>query len=307
MNKDIYMEEEYESDISEKIQSPIIFKDRYKVLDKIGSGSFGEVYKVLLKPLSIEVAVKVEYKRKTPRIYNEFKIYSKLNKNGRVRGIPRVYEFIETKDCNIITMELLGKSLDDVFKDHNNKFSLGCVLKIGIQMIELIENIQKKGYIHRDIKPSNFLLNKEMTQIFIMDFGLSKKYIKNGQHIEYNNKSSFKGTPRYASVNCNSNIEPSRRDDIESIIYILIYFLKGNLPWQGLKKEKNRKQIDIIGDKKRSTSLDELCEDVPIIFRELVKYIRFEVDFCSEPDYEYIKRLFILESKKSGVELEFDW
>jgi serine/threonine protein kinase len=295
---------------SDKLCEPITFKERYKIEKKLGSGSFGDVYLAVWTPKNIKTALKVEYKNKAPRIQNEYNIYSKIHRNGYVKGIPLIYEFVETAQCNIMVMELLGQSLDDLFKSHDEKFSIGCVFKIGYQILELLEQIHKKGYIHRDIKPNNFLIGYEemKNQIYIMDFGLSKKYRdKDGEHIRFKDKKQLVGTPRYVSINIHLGFEPSRRDDVESIGYMLIYFLKGSLPWQNLKKRKDDNAIELIGKKKMATSIQELCDGIPSVFKEYLEYCRAELDFDAEPDYNYLKNLFIYHANDLNINMKFDW
>lgn len=298
-----------ESSESDKYQEPINFRERYEALKKLGSGSFGDVYLAKYKPENLPVALKVEFKKKSPRIQNEYRIYSKLHRNGYINGIPAVYEFVETSDCNIMAMELLGASLDELFKDNNSKFSVSCVLKLGYQIVSLLEIIHKKGYIHRDLKPNNFLIGykEKKKQVYIMDFGLSKKYIDKNGHIPFKSEKQLVGTPRYVSINMHLGIEPTRRDDLESLGYMLVYFLKGFLPWQNLKKKKGVSQVEIIGEKKMETTLKELCKDIPEVFSTYLAYCRSKLDFDSEPDYNFLKGIFIEQSNKLNLELKYDW
>ena len=139
-------------------------------------------------------------------------------------------------------MELLGKSLEDIFQEQKKKFSIKTVSMLAIQMLERIEFIHSKFIIHRDIKPDNFVmgLDKKNYIVHILDFGLSKKYrsIKTRQHIKFTSNKKLTGTARYASINALKGNEQSRRDDLEAIGYVLMYFLKGSLPWQGLQVNK---------------------------------------------------------------------
>jgi casein kinase 1 len=137
------------------------------------------------------------------------------------------------------------------------------------QMITRIESVHSKNYIHRDIKPENFLigLGKRSNFIYLIDYGLAKKYRdpKTHQHIPYKERKSLTGTIRYASINAHLGIEQSRRDDLESIGYVLIYFIKGKLPWQGAGPEGQPKaeRFHKIMEKKMAIPIEYLCFDAP--------------------------------------------
>ena len=287
--------------------------DKYLFIDIIGSGSFGEVY-LAVHPSGGLLAGKVEDKKKLcsndSRIVIECEIYKDLHKNGRVLGIPKLIDFIETPKVRIMYMQLLGFSLEDIFNKCNRKFKLHTVIVIGEQIINLLEIIHSMGYIHRDIKPNNFLIgiNSHKTQIYITDFGLSKKYIKNNKHIPFNTGRSLIGTARYASINIHMGNEPSRRDDLESIGYMLVYFLKGILPWQGLKRKgKNKREyLQMIGVQKLNTKVSDLCKNLPPCFEKYIKYCK-KLGFSESPDYEYLKNLFINERIRLNLPYIFEW
>lgn len=282
--------------------------DSYIIIEEIGSGSFGDVYIAKSKKTDSMVAVKVESKKDNSRIINEYKVYKRLNKLGFTKGIPQVYDLIQTSNYNIMCMELLGPSLEDVYNNHNRKFEPITILKLGIDMVNLLEKMHNTGFIHRDIKPNNFLIGKDedKNKLYIMDFGLSKRYMVKGKHIKMQEGKSLIGTARYASINMHMGIEPSRRDDLESVGYMLIYFFLPKLPWQGLKKQKNANHIKIIGEKKICTNLNTLCENVPNCFKEYIIYCR-GLKFDETPDYSYLKELFINECIKINKVPQYEW
>ena len=281
--------------------------DDYLIIEQIGSGSFGEVYLAQYKKGGY-VAVKVEERRKVQRVYNEYKIYNHLHSKDFNVGLPKIHDYLQSSDYNILVMQLLGPSLEDLFNKENRKFKLPTVYLMATQLITLLEKLHNAGYIHRDIKPNNFLIGRDenMGQIYMMDFGLSKKYIENGKHMKFRDKRSLIGTARYASVNMHMGFEPSRRDDLESVGYMLVYFLKGVLPWQGIRKKKKIRQVELIGDSKTCTSLESLCADLPNCFREYIKYCR-KLKFHENPDYEYLRNLFIKSSDTRQIKPEFEW
>lgn len=163
-------------------------------------------------------------------------------------------------------MELLGKSLEQIFQESNKNFSLKTTCMIGIQMVERLQLVHEKGLVYRDIKPDNFCvgLNQKSHIVFILDFGLSKKYrLTSKQHIKFEQNRKLTGTARYSSINALRGYEQSRRDDLEAIGYVLLYFLRGSLPWQGLKVDRRVDRYKKIFEKKKSTTPEDLCEGYP--------------------------------------------
>ena len=227
-------------------------------------------------------------------------------------GIPIVKSFGYNNNYNILVMELLSNSLEDLFQKQKRKFSLKTTCMLGIQMIDRIEWVHNKLIIHRDIKPDNFVMgrNDKNHIVYILDFGLSKKYwsTKNNCHIKFSQNKKLTGTARYASINALKGCEQSRRDDLEAIGYVLIYFLKGSLPWQGLKINRKEDRYKKIYEKKKDTSAEELCKDLPKEFEEYVKYTR-NLDFESKPDYDFLRGLLrnVLEKNHFEYDYFFDW
>ncbi len=178
--------------------------------------------------------------------------------------------------------------------------------------MQRIEYIHSKNLIHRDIKPDNFLIGagKKQHQVFVIDFGLAKRYrdIKTGDHIPYRDGKSLTGTARYASVNTHIGIEQSRRDDLESLGYILMYFNKGNLPWQGLRAKNKQEKYDAIKEKKLTTSIEALCHGFPEEFASYLTACR-KLQFDEKPDYGVLRKLFKDLFIRKGYEYDYiyDW
>ena len=276
---------------------------------KLDHGAFGEIYLGLNQKTLQEVAVKLEIKSsKHPQLHHETRILKDLQ-NGI--GIPKIYYYHEIENYSCLVMELLGKNLENLFTNLGRKFSLKTTLLLGKQMYNRIEYMHKKGIIHRDIKPNNFLMgrNDKNNILYIIDMGLSKRYIdQNKKHIPYKEGKNLTGTVRYAYIFTHLGFEQSRRDDLEGISYVLIYFLKGSLPWMGMKGKNKKEKYDKIKNKKINTSLDKLCEDLPNEFIDIVNYPR-KLKFEEEPNYDFIYGLIekIMMREKYEMDFKYDW
>uniref|UniRef100_A0A8C8E2S0 non-specific serine/threonine protein kinase n=1 Tax=Oryzias sinensis TaxID=183150 RepID=A0A8C8E2S0_9TELE len=294
-------------------KAEFIVGGKYKLVRKIGSGSFGDIYLAINITNGEEVAVKLEsQKARHPQLLYESKLYKILQ--GGV-GIPHIRWYGQEKDYNVLVMDLLGPSLEDLFNFCSRRFTMKTVLMLADQMISRIEYVHTKNFIHRDIKPDNFLMgigrhcNKcsdsavgkrkrgvavsssqdppfsGLNQLFLIDFGLAKKYRDNRtrQHIPYREDKNLTGTARYASINAHLGIEQSRRDDMESLGYVLMYFNRTSLPWQGLK-------------------------GFPAEFAMYLNYCR-GLRFEEAPDYMYLRQLFriLFRTLNHQYDYTFDW
>ncbi|KAM7258399.1 hypothetical protein ACFE04_014140 [Oxalis oulophora] len=284
--------------------------NKFRLGRKIGSGSFGEIYLGTNIQTNEEVAIKLEnVKTKHPQLLYESKLY-RILQGGT--GIPNVRWFGVEGDYNVLVMDLLGPSLEDLFNFCSRKLSLKSVLMLADQMINRVEFVHSKSFLHRDLKPDNFLmgLGRRANQVYCIDFGLAKKYRDSAshQHIPYRENKNLTGTARYASMNTHLGIEQSRRDDLESLGYVLMYFLRGSLPWQGLKAGTKKQKYEKISEKKVSTSIEALCRGYPTEFASYFHYCR-SLRFDDKPDYPYLKRLFRDLFIREGFQFDyvFDW
>lgn len=283
---------------------------RYKLGQRIGCGSFGSIHLGTNIQTGEEVAVKPEPVRaRHPQLLYEAKIYKLLS--GGI-GIPIVHWYGVEGEFNIMVLDLLGPTLEDLLNFCNRRLSLKTVLMLADQMINRLEYVHAKIVIHRDVKPDNFLLGlgRKANQVHLIDFGLAKKYrdSKTQQHICFREGKALTGTARYASVNTHIGIEQSRRDDLEAVGYVLVYLLQGSLPWQGLPAKTKQEKYDQILQKKQETPLEDLCSNCPI---EFVKYLRYcrELQFEDRPDYGFLRQLLRERFLREGFQLDFvyDW
>jgi len=291
-------------------RSEFVVGGRYKLIRKIGSGSFGDIYLALNLTNGEEVAVKLEaVKARHPQLLYESKVYRLLQ--GGV-GIPHVRWFGQEKDYNVLVLDLLGPSLEDLFNFCSRRFTMKTVLMLADQMIGRIEYVQNKNFIHRDIKPDNFLMGigRHCNKVYLIDFGLAKKYRDSHTktHIQYREDKNLTGTARYASINAHLGIEQARRDDMESLGYVLMYFNRSSLPWQGLRAATKKQKYEKISEKKMSTPIEVLCRGYPAEFAMYLNYCR-GLRFEEMPDYMYLRQLFriLFRTLNHQYDYVFDW
>lgn len=294
----------------------LIFGGHFRLRRRLGEGSFGEVFEAEEIKTHAIVGLKFEPKRSnSPQLEHESSVYKDLQDGV---NFPRFYGFETDEKFNFMSMELLGKSLDELFQICNRKFSLKTVLQIIDQTLNAIEFVHKMHYIYCDIKPNNFLIGKEdsANQIFLIDFGLSKKYIdeSTGEHVPYKEDQSIIGTARYASANALLGNQQSRKDDMIALGYMWIYFMKGTLPWIGFEREdfearsQNSYKYDEVISLKKYTTPEKLCEGLP---NQFVKYITAvtNLGYDEEPKYSdyrlMFRKLFFL--CQFSYDYKYDW
>ena len=289
-------------------QQQLRIHSRFVVKEKLGSGSFGHIYKAFDQERNELVALKIEsYAHSNNCTLNrEAKVLSELEGGS---GLPLIHYYCKEENYSLLAMSLLGHNLEKLFKNCGRKFSLKTVLMLADQMIRRIEYIHSKGYLHRDIKPENFVMGpqKDAKALFIIDFGLSKMFREQtGKHNAYKEGRGLVGTARYASISTHLGIEQSRRDDLESIGYLFIYFLKGMLPWQSIKSQSKSEKYKLIADCKMNTPIEELCKDLPKEFTAYMSYVR-NLTFTDQPDYKFLKKIFRQLFVESGYRFDFDY
>lgn len=285
-----------------------------QITHKLGTGTFGDVYAFLDCKTNRKMALKIE-KKNCNLLRNEYKIYVRLNRTTN-DYVCRTYFYGKVKLNNTLNnamvMDLLGLSLQKLFIRQDKHFSVATILKMGIMMISCVEFLHVRHFVHRDIKPDNFVfgMGENCDKLYLIDLGLAKKYRSSTTytHIPHKKGKMLVGTARYASVNVHRGEEQSRRDDLESLGYCLIFFAKGKLPWQGLKASTKQEKHMLIREVKESVSLMELCDGLHKCFYEYMKYVR-NLKFKTMPDYGYLKQLFDDALYEIGEECDkrFDW
>ena len=286
-----------------------IFFNKYKLVEKLGEGTFGMIFKCE----SSDGLCAFKFEKKRPGRRALLKLESDIMILLKGPGIPRIISYIEEGDYNIMIMELLGKSLEGLLKSSpEKKFSLKTVCLLGIEMLKIIKRIHDKHYIHRDIKPDNFAIGySNPIKLYLLDFGLAKKY-RSSKTLEQRpmmKNKKLTGTARYASINALKGYDQSRRDDLESIGYVLAYLLRGNLPWQGIVTKTKEEKYAKILYKKQYIALEQLLDGFPSELMNYIKYCR-NLEYEQEPNYNYLTGLFINIIKshlKEEIDYRYDW
>jgi serine/threonine protein kinase len=297
--------------------------NKYKILNKISEGSFGLVYKGQNIRTGEKVAIKIEKRSGEYNVLKaEAKIYQYL---GKLDGFPQLKWFGTDIKYNYLVIDLFNYSLHTLIKIKET-ISFSSCLHFGIQMIERLETLHSKLLLHRDIKPDNFLLDLN-NKIYLIDYGFCKRYDHDGKHIEERKINSIIGTVNFVSINVHKFLEPSRRDDLESVIYIIIYMLYGTLPWISVSDFKRNNSSDHLSvsdlkrnnssDLKRNISSDSVKETdiqldfsneeimqmkqettyLPGFIREMLQYVR-QLTFTEKPDYKHLKEILNSEKEK---------
>jgi casein kinase 1 epsilon len=250
--------------------------NKYILLDKIGSGCFGSIYKGQNIRTKEYVAIKVEsINHDLKLLKNESTIYQYLN---GCQGIPHVKWFGKDHNNYYMVINLLGNSLQDLIHKNQN-FPLILIFKLGIKIISILKTIHEKGLVHRDIKPDNFLFGlNRINQIYLIDFGFCKSYIDNGEHNKIKKTNQMIGSRNYASINSHKCYDLSRRDDLESICYMLMCFYLGSLPWNNVLDE------EIIICQKTEVLNNNAY---PVVLLDFLRYCR-SMEYEEKPNYYLI-------------------
>jgi len=283
---------------SEKQKPPSeIGQGKWKVEKKLGAGCFGEVWRGINTETKQQVAIKFEdasIQKNALQLEHEAEILRTMARGpaGQPQGFAECYYWGQEGRYHCMVMELLGKSLEDRMSQCNNKMTVKSAVLIAHQVLLRIEYLHSKMIIHRDIKPENFMfgIQNKIHHLYIIDFGLSKRYY-DVKHVAMRTKLSLTGTARYASINAHKGFEQSRRDDLEAIGHMLLYFVRGALPWSGLDAKTQEEKYRKITEKKEQTPLEDLCQGHPSAFKDYLRITR-GYEFTERPDYAALRKLF---------------
>lgn len=289
----------------------MIVGDHFQLEKKLGEGAFGKVYRATDLRTSQKVAVKMEAPNsKDPQLSREGQILKHLKCEV---GVPAVHWDGKFDGWTALVMDLLGPSLEDLFDSRSRQFTLKTVLMLTEQIISRLEYIHSRGILHRDIKPENFLMGvgRKEGEVQIIDFGLAKQYKdpNTGKHMAERTGRDLVGTARYASVNVHRGYEPSRRDDLEAVGHLVVYWLRqGKLPWQGIDARDWNDRLRKIKDLKQNTPVDDLCKGHPMEFAAYLRYCR-SLAFTDKPDYANLRKALtnLMEREQLENDQIFDW
>lgn len=286
-----------------------------QVQKKLGAGCFGEVYKGFNTNTKEDVAIKFEVTHNaSPQLRHEAEMLNLLRGPAELQGYAKFFHFGQEGNFNCLAMEFLGKSLEDHVQMCGGRFKPKTACLVAQQILMRIEYLHSRGVVHRDIKPENFMwgVGPKQHHLYIIDFGLSKRYWDK-RHVQSSQKLSLTGTARYASLNAHLGFEQSRRDDLEAIGHMLMYFLRSALPWSGLDARTKKEKYQKIKEKKETTKLSDLCEGHPKAFEQYLDYSR-NLGFKDRPDYVMLRKLFAdlreeiqSEEAKPVEDWHFEW
>ena len=285
-------------------KSDNVIGTKYKLHEKLGKGSFGIVYRATDKN-NLEYAIKIEdISDKKKHLLRESEIYDSIKSKTFQYDFAQKYHYSEHKDNRVLVLQKLGKSL----KYYNNKyiFDLNTISNIAVQILYRLENLHSLGWLHQDIKPENILVdNVKGKKLFLVDFGTSGRWADSDikHHIPKERTTRIVGTARYSSINNHRGITQSRKDDLESFGYVLLFLILGRLPWQGVTGKNFRKKWNSVLAAKSKIDIIHLCETNQLdnAFSNYFLYIN-KLKFEEKPDYKYLRKIF-----RKNIKSDFFW
>jgi len=276
-----------------------LINDRFQLVEQIGKGSFGVVWKAWDQRKKQPVAVKLESKSAKKHLENEFQIYKKLQAK-EFDGFTKCFYYgpCLNNTYNAMVLQYLGPSLSSLFGWCKKNLTLETICNIAIQLTYRLECFHSIGYLHQDLKPENITIGtkygNDQDTIYLIDFGTSVRFKSaNNVHINPGNSDRIMGTCRYAAIRMHFGHYQSRRDDLESLCYVLLYLFYRKLPWQDVKDKNPRKKWKIVREMKRNKMLKNKWpfEDAPTAFLDYHRYIH-SLGFYTKPNYRIIRGIF---------------
>jgi serine/threonine protein kinase len=293
---------------TDKFRPPKRIADgRFEIEQKLGAGCFGEVYRGRdtrhgRQPVAVKFEVAGTGGRATRSQEKEVDTMLLLGaRNRQAQGVAECFHWGMEGIYHCLVMELLGRNLEERLRGCGGQLEAPTVALIGEQVVNRLEYLHSKGIVHCDIKPENFMfgVGPRIHHLYLIDFGLSKRYYEN-HHVSMRIYSGLLGTTRYASIHAHEGREPSRRDDLEASGHMLMYLLRGSLPWSGMRAKSMEDQHFKVGQKKKAIPLEELCKGFPDAFRIFLQTAR-QLGFQERPDYERFRGLFQEVRKEYGL------
>eukprot|EP00760_Papus_ankaliazontas_P011462 PhM_4_TR14792/c0_g1_i1/m.48045 len=282
---------------------------RFTLLAKVGAGSFGEVFVARDNTTNLPCTAKVQKAVKHSQLHKEYVVYKELHRvYFNAVGFAQVLYYGVEGDFEVMVMELLGPSLEEIFNHCNRCLSAATVLTLGEQLLLTLERVHALGFLHRDLKPSNCVMGRGSTShyVHLIDFGLCSRYVRsNGRHVDIREERPFVGTTRFCSLNVHLGVETSRRDDLESLGYVLMYLYLGGLPWQAIKATTKETMRRLVMECKVS-SVDNLLQQLPPCLADFVTTAR-RAGFESVPEYAKWRDRFRKEVGGHFEVLQYDW
>jgi len=294
----------------EELKKYLITKD-YKIIGNkyFDRGGHGQLYKCRNLTNNKIYALKIEERKKnySSTLYNEMKIYRKI-KGSEKNGIPKIILIGKTNQYYYIIMKMYKKNLDDLKNAVGGSFTMPTIMNIGLQVVNILHLLHKQNIIHRDIKPENTMIDNQ-DRIFLIDYGLAKQFTDLNDSKLFNKECSKSrcGTVRYMSIQCHKKTKLSRKDDLLSLGYMLVYLYIGNLPWQGLDISDKKEKDEAVYEIKDYYGINKLCKRLPSFFKNYFNHLN-SLSQSDRPDYNLIKNLFITEMKTSNFDTSnYDW
>jgi len=281
---------------------PAVANGRFEIAGKLGAGCFGAVYRGIDRQTKAEVAVKFEsLDSSVPQLEHEASVLGQLRSTVETQGIAEYFHFGREAGLSCLVMEALGSGLEEQLKACGGHFSLRTVVLIADQALRLTEYLHSKCLVHRDIKPDNYMFGVRGRQhhLYLIDFGLSKRYFKQRHHVQLRRTVTLTGTAPYASLNSHRCVELSRRDDLEAMGFMLVYLFRGCMPWSKVHARSTHEKHRRIKEAKEATRMSDLCKGLPEEFESYLTYCR-SLLFVERPDYQMLRGLFLVVRERLG-------